>query len=121
MKCSRAQVATQLLLSGLVFIALTLISAPAVWAEELDRYKKSGQVGEQLDGYIGFVARSPSAEVKASVAEINEKRREKYTDIAKTRGIDVSQVAALAGKKLVERTPSGQYVKDGSGKWRIRK
>ena len=32
-----------------------------------------------------------------------------------------SEVAVLAGKKLVERTPSGQYVKDGSGKWRKRK
>jgi uncharacterized protein YdbL (DUF1318 family) len=27
-------------------------------------------------------------------------------------------VAALAGAKLVERAPAGQYVMDSSGKWR---
>ncbi len=121
MKRSRAQIASQRLLKKLLILALVLFAAPIVWAESLDSRKESGQVGEQLDGYIGIVTPTPSAELEAMVAELNKKRRERYTDIAKTREVDVSQVASLAGKKLVERTPSGQYVKDGSGKWRKRK
>ena len=121
MKHSRAQSAAQRLLIGLLVLAFGLFSAPTASADALDGHKKSGQAGEQLDGYVGIVTPSPSAELKATVADINEKRRQKYADIAKTRGIDASQVAALAGEKLVERTASGQYVKDGSGKWRKRK
>jgi len=121
MKRSRAQIAAQRLLNGLLILALSLIAVPAAWADALDSYKKSGQVGEQIDGYVGSVTKSPSAEIEATVSDINKKRREKYAGIAKTRGIGISQVAALAGKKLVERTPSGQYVKDGAGKWRKRK
>ena len=121
MKRSRAQLARQGPLNGLLVLALALFAAPAALADGLDDYKASGEVGEQLDGYVGIVSQSPSAEVKATVDGINKKRREKYVGIAEARGIDVSQVAGLAGKKLAERTPSGQYVRDGSGKWRKRK
>ncbi len=121
MKRSRPQIASQRLLKGLLILALALIAAPTARADALNDYKQSGQVGEQRDGYVGIVTKSPSAELEATVSDINRKRREKYAGIAETRGIDVSQVASLAGKKLVERTPSGQYVKDGSGKWRKRK
>ncbi len=121
MKRSRAQIASQRLFNGLLILAFALIAAPAVFADGLDGHKASGQVGEQLDGYVGVVTQSPSAELKELVDDFNNKRRERYADIAKSRGIDVSQVAALAGKKLVERAPSGQYVRDSSGKWRKRK
>ncbi len=109
------------LTNGLLILALTLIATPAVLADGLDTYKASGAVGEKLDGYVGIVTPSPSDQIRATVNDINKKRRAKYASIAKERGIDVSQVAALAGKKLAKRTPSGQYIQDDSGKWRKRK
>ena len=120
MKRSRAQIATQPLLNGLLVLAFALFTALAVQADTLDGYKASGLLGEQLDGYVGIVTHSPSPEVKATADDVNRKRREKYSGIAETRGLEVSQVAALAGEKLVERTPSGQYVRDSSGRWRKR-
>ena len=121
MKHVRAQLAKQNLATGLLILALSLFAAPAVLADGLDTYKASGQVGEQLDGYVGIVTASPSGEIKATVNDINKKRRAKYASIAKERGIDISQVAALAGKKLAKRIPPGQYIQDGSGQWRKRK
>jgi len=121
MKHLRAQLAMRNSTKGLLILALALFAAPAVLADGLDTYKASGEVGEQLDGYVGIVTGSPSAEVKATVDDINKKRRTKYASIAKERGLNVSQVAALAGKKLATRTPSGQYIRDDTGKWRKRK
>ena len=54
----------------------------------------------------------------ALVKDVNNKRREKYQSIAKKRGAPVEDVATLAGAKLVERAPAGQYVMDSNAKWR---
>jgi len=120
MQRERAPIATQYVLAGLLFFAFALIVAPTARADTLDDLKASGQVGEQVDGYVGIVTPSPSDELKALVDDINGKRRKRYAEIARKRGIDISQVAALAGEKLVLRAPPGQYVRDGSGKWRTR-
>jgi uncharacterized protein YdbL (DUF1318 family) len=38
-------------------------------------------------------------------------------EIAKKRGTSVDAVAGLAGQKLVQRTPGGQYVRGSDGRW----
>jgi uncharacterized protein YdbL (DUF1318 family) len=38
--------------------------------------------------------------------------------IAKKDGTNATAVAALAGAKLVERAPVGQFVMDASGSWK---
>ena len=85
MKRSRAQIASQPLFNGLLILAFALIAAPAVFADVLDSHKASGHVGEQLDGYVGIVTQSPSPELKESVDDVNDKRRERYAGIAKSR------------------------------------
>jgi uncharacterized protein YdbL (DUF1318 family) len=97
MKRSYTQIASQPLPIGLLIFALAFILAPAAGAGTLDDYKASLQVGEQLDGYVGIVTKSPSAEINSTVADINKKRKDKYAGIAKERGITLSQVEALAG------------------------
>jgi len=97
---------------------LIAIGAIAANAESLDGAKSAGQIGESVDGYVHLVDENAPGDVKALVKDVNEKRRAKYASIAIERGVPVVDVAALAGAKLVERAPSGQYVLDSTGKWR---
>ena len=96
----------------LLFFALTAHAAT------LDGAKAAGQIGESVDGYVHLVDKGAPAAVKALVKDVNNKRRAKYESIAKSRGASVGEVAALAGAKLVKRTPAGQDVMDSSSKWR---
>jgi uncharacterized protein len=55
--------------------------------------------------------------VTALVNDINAKRKAAYTDIAQRNGTALDAVEQLAGKKAIEKTPPGQYVKLPSGEW----
>jgi hypothetical protein len=87
------------------------------WAISLHEAKAQGLVGEQANGYLGLVRPNASGEVKALMKEINAKRKKEYQAIARRNNTALNTVEALAGKKAVERTASGQYVKLPSGKW----
>jgi uncharacterized protein YdbL (DUF1318 family) len=104
--------------SALCFSTLLLLGALAANAATLDDAKAAGQIGEGVDGYVHLVDKNAPAAAKALVKDVNNKRKAKYASIAKTRGASVESVAALAGAKLVERTPAGQYVMDSNAKWR---
>ena len=91
-------------------------SAPS-WAISLQDAKAQGLVGEQPDGYLGLVKGNASADVKAMMNDINAQRKQEYQRIAKRNNTKLDVVEALAGKKAIERTPSGQYVKLPSGQW----
>lgn len=95
--------------------------AASVAASDLDAAKAAGWVGERPDGYVGLVPSSnPPSSARALVDDINQRRRAHYQEIAKREGTDVDVVAALAGKKLIARTPAGQYVMDATGQWVMR-
>jgi len=79
--------------------------------------KADGFVGEQLDGYIGFVKADVSADVRAAVNEINIKRKSVYTRIAREKSVSVSDVAGISGEKLVAKAGAGEMVKLGDGNW----
>ena len=98
-----------------------LVIAPGASADSLEGYKSAGDVGERPDGYVGIVVANPSAELRAFVDDINARRRAKYADLAAKNGTDVESVAALAGKKLIERSNAGDVVMDGAGNWRKRR
>ncbi len=104
--------------SALWFSALVVIGALTANAATLDGAKSAGQIGEGTDGYLHLVDKNAPGDVKALVQDVNNKRKTKYKSIAKKQGTSVENVAALAGAKLVERTPTGQYVMDSSGKMR---
>jgi uncharacterized protein len=96
-------------------LALALgLSLPAA-ALELGEAKAKGLVGEQADGYLGVV--SGDGEASALAQQVNAKRRAEYGEIAQKRGTSVDDVAKLAGAKLVERTPGGQFVRGSDGRW----
>jgi hypothetical protein len=104
--------------SALWFSTFLLLGALAANAATLDGAKSAGQIGEGVDGYVHLVDQNAPADVKALVKDVNDKRRAKYASIAKKRAAPIEDVAALAGAKLVERAPAGEYVMDSSGKWR---
>jgi len=85
-------------------------------ALELEAAKAQGLVGEQSDGYLGSV--QPSAESNALVASINEQRKVKYLEIATKNGTSLTDVEALAGKKAMEMTAPGGFIRVGAGAWK---
>ena len=103
---------------ALWFSTLIALAAQVANAAPLDDAKSAGQIGEGVDGYVHLVDKKAPESIQLLVKDVNAKRMEKYADIAKTRGAPVADVAALAGAKLVERAPAGQYVLDSIGKWR---
>ncbi len=101
---------------GLVVFGAALPSA----ALDLDAARSQGLVGEQSDGFVGAVSASPSADVEALVAEVNDKRRAAYAEIAKKNGTAPNAVAALSAQKLIERAPTGQWIW-ANGSWSQKK
>lgn len=104
-------------LGAIVLIALGLAASPA-GAQSLDALKASGVVGEKVDGFVGVVDAGAPSNVRALVDQINEERRARYAEIAQKQGAPMDAVAKIAGQKLIERTPPGQYVMGADGAWR---
>ena len=102
-----------MLLIMLVSLGLTTSS----WAIDLQAAKSQGLVGEQPNGYLGSVKGKPGKDVAALVEKINAARKTEYTKIAKRNDTQLGVVERLAGKKAIEKTPSGQYVRSASGTW----
>ncbi|MGH6920474.1 MAG: YdbL family protein [Geminicoccaceae bacterium] len=97
---------------------LLLCTALPAAAQSLDQAKAAGQVGERIDGYVGVVDANAPGSVRALVDRVNAKREAKYAEIAKERGTPVVAVAQIAGRKLIERAPDGEYVMGANGRWR---
>lgn len=101
---------------ALLAAALTL-STPA-HANDINTYKARGVIGEQADGMIGVVDPTHvSEDVFAFVSRTNAQRSKRYEEIAAKNGTEVDQVQALAGAKLIQETPSGQYIQNAAGRW----
>jgi uncharacterized protein YdbL (DUF1318 family) len=98
-------------------LLLLCIALPAA-AQSLDQAKAAGQVGERIDGFVGVVDANAPGDVRAMVDRVNAERRQKYDDIAAERATSVEAVAQIAGQKLIERAPSGEYVLGADGQWR---
>jgi uncharacterized protein YdbL (DUF1318 family) len=102
--------ATALLLG--LFISLGAVAAT------LDSAKADGWIGEQPNGYLGLVRNDAPGDVKALVDDVNEKRRARYEQIARQQGAPLAEVEKVGGQTAIEKTRSGHYIKDGSGRWR---
>ena len=97
-------------------LAVLLLSLPAL-ATPLDQAKSAGHLGEQADGYLGLPPGAP-ASARALADQINAERASRYRDIAVRNGTDPVAVAALAGRKLIDRAPAGQWVRGADGAWK---
>ncbi len=102
-------------------IALTVLTLGTVfpaWALDLHEARRSGQVGEQRDGYT--TALQANAAVNALVADVNVKRRAEYTRIAKEKGQAADVVAKVAAEQIISGLEPGAKYQDASGAWKTR-
>ena len=97
-------------------LLLCLFALPA-WAISLDQAKNQGLVGEQASGYLGIVSPPGSREVRDVVENVNLRRKDEYERIAARNGIALEQVEKLAGKRAIERSGPGDYVRLPHGGW----
>lgn len=93
---------------------LLLIAQPA-YSIDLQTAKAQGLVGESPSGYLETV-KSPSPETKALIKSVNSKRMQKYQEIATRNNTSLQAIEQLAGKKAIEKSKPGSYIKQ-SGSW----
>ena len=108
---------------GVMMSAMLALSAPALAADVaaakavVDSAKARGEVGEQGDGFLGFVRESGDAAVRAAVAEINSGRADAYREAAARTGVTVAAAGQATAQQLFSRVPAGQYIKPLAGGW----
>jgi uncharacterized protein len=103
-------------IGAIVMLVAGLGIGPAQ-AGPLEDAKAEGLVGERIDGYVGVVDSGAPGSVKSLVNQINAEREAKYAEIAKKQGAPVAAVAQIAGTKLIQRAPKGEYVMGANGRW----
>jgi hypothetical protein len=103
-------------IGAIVMLVAGLGIGPAQ-AGPLEDAKAERLVGERIDGYVGVVDSGAPGSVKSLVNQINAEREAKYAEIAKKQGAPVAAVAQIAGTKLIERAPKGEYVMGANGRW----
>ena len=77
--------------------------------------KTEGVIGEDNQGYLGFVT-SKEKEEEVVQAE-NSDRKKVYNAIAKQQGTSAELVGERRAKQIAERAKSGEWLQDESGKW----
>ena len=95
--------------------ALLLLVGQSALALTLNEAREQGRVGETLNGYLGAVRQDP--ETQALVTRINASRSEIYQQLATKNQMTRSDVARLAGQKLVDKVRPGEYVRGINGQW----
>ncbi len=115
---------TFLKLTGFVAAVVASITfAGAAYADAasakaaVDAAKAAGTVGEQADGFLGFVnAGAASPDARAAVAEINAGRRQLYAQAAAKNGVTPAAAGASAFKTVVQSLiKPGEYYQNTSG------
>ena len=104
----------------MIAAAVLAVASPALAADPIvEAALSSGKIGEQWDGYIGFVS-APSGDLKSAVDAINIKRRAGYTQIAAARNVTVDQFAQTTACSTLRSVKAGQVYKLKDGGWRTR-
>ncbi len=110
---------TAMLVAG----ALIATSAAAIDNNgPVDRALAAGIIGEQADGYLGFV-RTPTAaqaDLQRRINEINIRRRGVFNEAAKVNGETEDSVALLSALRQITKTPNGEYFQDSTRTWCVK-
>ncbi len=109
-------------------IFASIIAASALFASvasavdnngPIDTAMASDIIGEQADGYLGFVrnATPSQADLQRRVNEVNIRRRGVYIQVARESGETLDRVALLQALRQITKTPAGEYFQDLSDIW----
>lgn len=111
-------------LSAALFAGALLLAVPAQAQNDavITQARASGQVGEQADGYLGFVpGASISADLRGRVEQNNIQRRALYTRRAAERNVSVNEMAAAVACEVFDsRIAVGERYRNEGGQWRQR-
>jgi uncharacterized protein len=108
-----------------VFAAGALIATAAGAVDNngpIDTAMAAGTIGEQADGYLGFV-RPPvpaQADLQRRVNEVNIRRRGVYIQVARDGGETLDRVALLQALRQITKTPIGEYFQDLTDTWCVK-
>jgi uncharacterized protein YdbL (DUF1318 family) len=84
----------------------------------VDAAKAAGVVGEQADGFLGFVTAAADPSLKSAVAEINAGRAQLYREAAARNGVSPEAAGAAAFQSVVRaRLKPGEYYRPAGGGW----
>jgi uncharacterized protein YdbL (DUF1318 family) len=83
----------------------------------VDAAKAAGTVGEQADGYLGFVKGSADGGTTAAVTAINAARADVYSQTAAKSGVTRDAAGQATGAQLIGKLPAGEFYKPLGGGW----
>ncbi|MGE0532228.1 MAG: YdbL family protein [Hyphomonadaceae bacterium] len=113
-------------LAGIAAIGLALTATVAMAQASdsvLAQARANGLIGEQADGYLGFVPGATiSADLRGRVDQNNIQRRQLYTRRATERGVAVNEMAAAVACEVFQRPriAVGERYRNEAGQWRQR-
>ena len=81
--------------------------------------RAAGQVGEKLDGYLGFVG-TPGAALRAMADDLNIKRKAAYAAKAQANNATIEEYALSSGCQLILNTRPGEKYQAPDGGWQTR-
>ena len=108
--------------AGWATLAALVLVAPASAQQRDPAYaaaRASGQVGEKVDGYLGFPV-PPSAETRRLADDINIKRKAVYAERAEANGATIEEYAFSAGCQAIARSVPGEKYQAPDGSWQTR-
>lgn len=103
--------------------AALALAAPAMAQDSvISQARAQGLIGEQADGYLGFVPGAQiSADLRGRVEQNNMQRRQLYTRRANERGVSVNEMAAAVACEVFQsRIAVGEKYRNQAGQWRQR-
>ena len=109
-----------LIAGGAALLPATIVPAAAqsdATKMLVDGAKARGVVGEQADGFLGFVTPAADPALAAAVAEINAGRAQVYRETAARTGVTPDAAGQATAQQLFARLPAGQYFKTLTGMW----
>jgi len=116
----------QFVLAGIAAAAAALTATVAMAQAgdaALAQARANGLIGEQADGYLGFVPGATiSADLRGRVDQNNIQRRQLYTRRATERSVSVNEMAAAVACEVFQRPriAVGERYRNEAGQWRQR-
>lgn len=105
-------------LAAALTLPVAAIAQSAQTKATVDSAKAAGVVGEQADGFLGFVTAAADPAIKAAVAETNAGRAQLFSQAAAKNGVTPAAAGAAAFESVVlGRLRPGDYFRPAGGGW----
>jgi hypothetical protein len=105
-------------LAAALALPVAAVAQSAQTKATVDSAKSAGIVGEQADGFLGFVTATADPAIKAAVAETNAGRAQLYDQAAAKNGVTSAAAGAAAYQGVVQtKLRPGDYYRPPGGGW----